>query len=293
MRFTSLEKLTVLFLIFLMPLTVIAQASRDGFVAGLKSDELKDLQAVRDDWKKQERSSIHGTFETRTVLLSQTILGRLGYGTKFTGVSDETTSAAVKSYQTARQITATGVVDPETFYSLTRDADFANQHLLTLASFAFHWYDDFVSATGAWDRMNDSEKSFESTEIECAKDAGVCIEADATVANIFTLSILGAKHTTFKITKWDEYELTAEDATPSCELDRLVMNRQEKSAIVSSIPTYKDASCEKTLGAPETVTYRLIDGGKLSIDRNAAAAKRWRALFQMSPEARKALDSKD
>jgi hypothetical protein len=104
---------------------------------------------------------------------------------------------------------------------------------------------------------------------------------------------LGARQTTFAITHWDEYELDAEDASPQCEKDKLVFNRQEKSVTVTSVPTYKDDSCTKEFGPPKTVVYHLIDGVKLGATRETDKSNQVKLLYQLTPEARAIFNSKD
>jgi len=280
-----------LFIILLLPVPAQAQAP-DKFTASLTADERKALKATQEDWAKHATSPDHQSFEANALVLSQIVLGRFGYGTKFTGVIDEQTKEAIKSYQGNGGIAQTGVLDPETFFSLNRDNELADKNLPALASFHFHWNDNFVTAEGSWDGLNNSEVFFESSEIECTRSPYICVEADATVMSLFLVGPLQAKQTTFTIIHWDEYEIVAEDSTPQCERDRLVLNQQEKSATITSIPTYKGDSCKKELGPPETVTYRLIDGQKLSIQRWTANQKRRQSLYLISPNARNILDKK-
>src|ERR1700733_1822392 len=109
----SIKLALTLFLILALSKQAHAQ---DKFTRTLNADERKDLQALQDDWKKQEHG--HKNFITETTLTSQTILGRLGYGTRFTGVVDEQTTDAIKAYQGDREINPTGIIDAETFFSL-------------------------------------------------------------------------------------------------------------------------------------------------------------------------------
>lgn len=212
-----------------------------------------------------------------------------GYGTTFTGISDDRTKEAIKNYQNAREIAPSGVIDAETFWSLTRDNDWVDERVISMIRFDLYWYDDSVTANGVWDRMNDKATYLESTDIECDRAKGKCIEADAMIS----FNILAAKQTEFAITKWDEYEVVAEDTTPPCERDELRINHQEKSVTVISTPTYKNESCAKALGKPETITYRLVSGAQIASERSAVLQNHRKSLYLISPTARAIMDKKD
>src|ERR1700722_14029796 len=83
----------------------------DKFEANLNSDEKKDLKALQDDWTKHEKMSDFSAMQAKSLVMSQMILGRLGYGTPFTGVADERTKEAIKAYQTNKGLTQSGVID--------------------------------------------------------------------------------------------------------------------------------------------------------------------------------------
>jgi peptidoglycan hydrolase-like protein with peptidoglycan-binding domain len=281
-------RLAVAFFAILLPALAHAQTT-DKFAATLTSDERKDLKALQDDWTKHEKMSDFSGIQAKSLVMSQMILGRLGYGATFTGLADERTKEAIKAYQANKGLTFTGVLDAETFWSLTRDGDLADKNVVTLAPFDLNWYSDFVSTSGAWDRINDREGYLQSSTIECDRGNNKCSEVDA----MLLFNVLAAKKTEFTITKWDEYELVAEDSTPDCERDELRITHQEKSVTIISAPTYKNASCTKTLGKPETVTYRLVSGQQISADRSAALQNQRKSLYLISPDAKAILDKKD
>lgn len=276
-----------LILVLLMPYVVRGQ-SNDKFVTSLNPAEQKDLQALQKDWNEQEKKPGFGDFKNKALVVCQMVLGRLGYGVTFSGVLDDRTAEAIKAYQNNRQISQSGVLDPETVFSLTRDEDFANKEIMSMASFDLGWADDSISANGVWDKMNNTDSYLQSTEIECDRGKTECTEADAVVG----FNSVIAKQTVFAVTKWDKYEVIAEDDTPDCERDELRINHQEKTVTTISTPTYKNASCTKLLGKPETVTYRLVSGAQIAADRVTALQQHKKPLYLISPQARAILDKK-
>ena len=287
-RNVLIPRLILAFLVLLLPALVHAQ-NADKFTARLNDDEKKDLKALQDDWNKHTKMSDFSSYQAKSLVVSQMVLGRLGYGASFTGQSDEPTRQAIRRYQTERDIPQSGEIDAETFWSLSRDDGIADERVTSMAPFDLHWYSDYVMADGAWDRMNDKEGYLQSTDIECTKAQSRCTEADA----MLLFNIVQAKQTDFLVTKWDEYEIVAEDTTPNCERDELRINRQEKTVTMLSVPTYKDKSCKGLLGKPETVTYRLISGTEIGKDRAAVLQNRRKTLYLISPGARAILDKKD
>jgi len=207
-------------------------------------------------------------------------------GNHTTGVLDSPTEEALRSYQTKKGIPASGNLDPLTYYSLSNDDEAADKRLVNFGNYTFGWYDDYFSGSGAWDHMNSNEKSVRSSQLECFKDRNSCTETDALEATIFGMATITSTHSEFKITKWDHYELIAEDTTPDCERDELRINREEKTVSLISTPTYKSDSCKKLLGKPETVTYQLVDGTKIFLARQEANSKQKASLYQFSPSAR-------
>ena len=287
-RNSWLPRLTLALFASLLPALAHAQTV-DKFTASLNSDEKKDLKALQDDWNKHAKMSDFGSYQAKSLVVSQMVLGRLGYGVSFTGQSDERTTQAIRRYQTERGIPQSGEIDAETFWSLSRDDGIADERVTSMAPFDLHWYSDSITANGAWDRMNDKEGYLQSTDIECTKAQSRCTEADA----MLLFNIVQAKQTDFLVTKWDEYEVVAEDQTPNCERDELRINRQEKTVAMLSVPTYKDESCAKLLGKPETVTYRLISGTQIGKDRSAVLQNRRKTLYLISPDAKAIMGKKD
>jgi hypothetical protein len=168
-----------------------------------------------------------------------------------------------------------------------------DERISLMSTYTFGWYEDYFLATGAWDHVNFSENLIRSSDLECFRDQGICVETDAQEAKILGLATLTSARTEFKITKWDQFELIAENVSPDCERDELRINQQEKTVSLISTPTYKVDSCKNLLGKPETVTYRLVDGVKIWSERTQENSKRKSSLYQLLPKARAILDAKD
>lgn len=265
------------------------------YLRSLSEQERKEYDDLKADWDKRRQSDPNGfaKLQAKMVVQAQMILGRFGYGTKFTGALDSQTQEALRSYQANKGMSISGGIDAPTYYSLTNDDEVADKHLVDFGSYGFGWYDDYFFGSGAWDRMNSSEGSVRSSRLECFKDRSICIETDALEARILGMATITSTLTEFKITKWDQYELIAEDTSPDCERDELRINHQEKTVSLISTPTYKLDSCKKILGKPETVTYQLVDGTKIFWARMGANSKRKSSLYQLSPSARAIMDAKD
>jgi hypothetical protein len=258
------------------------------YVQALTPAERKEYEELKADWEKHQKSDPKAFKKLRAqaTLHSQMILGRFGYGVLFTGILDDRTRDALRSYQEKKRLPVSGDVDPITYYWLTRDADASDKRVTFLPAFSLFFRDDYVSADGAWDRFNESDTYVRSSHLECYKDRGLCVEADALQMEIMGSPSIVSTLTEYRITKWDAFELVAEDATPDCERDQLFINRQEKSVTMLSTPTYKDESCKKLLGKPETVTYRLLNGIDLYKARTATAQKDKANLYQFFGDAK-------
>jgi hypothetical protein len=141
--------------------------------------------------------------------------------------------------------------------------------------------------------MNSFDESVQSSQLECFKEKNTCTETDAHEATVLGIATITSTQSEFRITKWDHYELIAEDTTPDCERDELRINREEKTVSLISTPTYKSDSCKKILGKPETVTYQPVDGTKIFWARQEANSKRKASLYQLSPTAQAIMNAKD
>ena len=269
--------------------------SDEPYLRALSPDQRKDYEALKADWEKQTKRVSPDkvkAFRAKVTLHSQFILGRFGYGTSFTSVLDDRTREALRTYQVKNRLPVSSDVDAITYYALTKDSDAADEQVTMLLKYSLYFEGDFVSADGAWDRMNESESSVQTAHLECYRDRRTCLEADATQARILGFPSLIPQLREYTVTKWDAFELVAEDSTPDCERDQLLINKQENSVAIISTPTYKHEGCKKLLGKPETVTYRLIDGFELYNRRNAAAQAAKRNLYQVSGEAKTLLEDK-
>lgn len=272
-----------------------AQSTSEEFLSKLSEAERKDYDDVRADWDKRRKADpiAFARLQAKLIVQAQMTLGRFGYGTKFTGALDTQTRDALRSYQMDKGIPGTGDLDAITYYSLSGDDEVADKRLVDFGSYRFAWYEDYFTASGAWDKMNSSDLSVRSSELECFKDRALCNELDAIETTILGIPSIAATLTEFKITKWDQYELIAEDKAPDCERDELRINQQEKTVSLISSPTYKSDLCKKTLGKPETITYELVDGTKIFWQRSHQNSNRRAALYQLSPSARTIVEAKE
>jgi hypothetical protein len=263
-------------------------STEPGYLQALTPAERKDYEELKADWEKHQKTGLKefNKLRLQVTIHSQVILGRFGYGTLFTGALDDRTRDALRGYQAKKGLPISGDIDPITYYWLTRDDDAADKRVTFLPAFSLFVRDDYASADGAWDRFNESDVYVRSSHLECYKERSLCLEADGIQMEIMGSPSIVLALTEYHVTKWDAFELIAEDATPDCERNELLINRQEKSVTMLSTPTYKSESCKKLLGKPETVTYRLIDGAELYKARTAAAQKDKSNLYQFSGEAK-------
>ncbi|HZT35918.1 MAG TPA: peptidoglycan-binding domain-containing protein [Nitrososphaera sp.] len=270
------------------------QNHEPSYLRTLSQSERKNYEDLKADWEEKKADpTAFKKMRARITLQCQMILGRFGYGTMFTSVMDSRTQGALRAYQSKNGIPMSGDVDPLTYYYLTRDDDAADKQATVLPAFYFTYSEVYASAIGAWDRMNTSDESITITTLECFKETGTCIAADAMQLQILGSPGLSAKMTQYRIVKWDQYELVAEDTTPPCERDQLFINHQEKSVTMLSTPTYKQEGCGKMLGKPETLIYHLLDSGALYKQRMEAAGKAKTSLYQFSNEAKTLFKSRD
>jgi hypothetical protein len=149
------------------------------YLQSLSDEERKDYEALKAEWDKMRGSDATqlAKWQDKMVLMAQVTLGRFGYGTKFTAVLDQATQEALRTYQAYKGIPVSGQLDSLTFFALTDDDKIADQHFVDFGDYQFLWRDGYFSGTGAWDRLNDSEYSVRSTQLECEKDT--CVETDA------------------------------------------------------------------------------------------------------------------
>lgn len=115
------------------------------YLQSLSDDQRKDYEALRADWDKMRSDQ---KWQDRIVLMAQTILGRFGYGTKFTAVLDPQTQEALQTYQANRGIPVSGRVDPLTFFALTNDDKIADRRFLHFGPYSFFWGDIFLRSWG-------------------------------------------------------------------------------------------------------------------------------------------------
>jgi hypothetical protein len=245
---------------------------------------------LKADWDKRRQTDgkAFASLLAKPLVESQMILWQLGYGAKFTGALDAQTQQALRNFQAAKGIAVSGGLDALTYYALTEDQFAVNKHLVSAVPYLFNWRDTYVSVTGAWNGQNTSDGYVVSSELTCRRSENTCTEKQAVLSGE-TLMPSGAE---YQITKWDNYEIIAEDAVPLCARNELRINQQEKSVLLVSCPTYKTESCNQFTGKPEMVTYKMVAGSEIYIAQSEARSKRNLSLYQLSPASRVILEAK-
>lgn len=264
------------------------------YLQTLKADDRKSYDDLKADWLKQGKSDPAATnrFYSQAVLQSQTVLGQMGYGTLFTGTVDARTRSAIMQYQKEKGIYQSGNIDPVTFFALTADEDLLNERLVTPSTYNFYGdnWNEYFSADGGWDYRNQAGSWPVSSHIECSKSESLCTESDGTEASIFGFTSVQATSTVFRITKWSDYELDAENIEP-CEKDQMVIVRDEKSVTMHMISTQPDSiSCHKLMGDASVLDAHLVDGTEINKAHRDDVQKRRAALYQFSDAAKKILE---
>lgn len=287
-------------------LTFIVLALAIGIVIGRNSSEsvfasapqagpprVKEDKSFQREWEKLRRTTPieFDKQKAQFLVMAQMDLGKFGYGTKFTGTLDENTIEALRAYQSKRGIPASGDLDPLTIDQLKADADLFEQPEIYLSPFQFladSWDKGALVTSGSWVEDGKTEPGIESSSIECYQDWGLCIDGQALMNKMLGSVTVVGKFEAYRIHKWDKFEVVADSVYPQpCERDSLRINRQEKSVTLLSIPAYVDTkTCENLLGAPKTITVRLVDGDRITKPRNDAKAAAVRSLLQLSDKAR-------
>jgi hypothetical protein len=261
------------------------------FLQTLTAEDRKKYDYLEADWLKYEKGdrAAYKKIYQQSVLQSQAILGRLGYGTLFTGTLDDRTRNALLQYQKKTGIFESGNVDPPTYFALKEDDSVLDDRLVITSPFSFsaeQWNEHF-SATGAWDYKN--KDSVMSSSIECVKSSGLCTETDAHESTLFWTYLLLVTND-FTITKWDDHRIEAVHSV-ACENDQLIVVRDEQTVTMHGIPTDPDSvSCTKLAGNVVIVGH-LKDGIKLDDSRRETVEKKRKSLFQFSENAQALLQA--
>jgi len=269
-------------------IVVAAQTSSTSSLPKIKEDP-----AFKAEWDKL-RTSDPKAFEKRKAqftVIAQMDLAEFGYGTMFTGDLDDRTKEGLKAYQAYRGLPVTGDIDPLTVDQLQADDEFFHQQELFLSPFQFFdaaWDDGGLTTSGSWVEEGKSDPEIESSNIECYRDWGMCIDGQAQQTKLFGSTDVIGKFEAYKITTWDKYELIADSLYPMpCERDTLRINRQEKSVTVVSIPAYQnEKTCQDALGKAKTVNYHLLDGKTIAEPRNEKRKAALGYLLKFSDKAR-------
>jgi hypothetical protein len=188
----------------------------------------------------------------------QMILGRLGYGTTFSGRFNESTKVALKEYQRYNRIARTGELNLETWRRLMSDLTVSTTKPTPLPPSQFNgtdWEKGYVSASGSWVNSGDAEPPMpEVSDITCAKDLGYCTESLA----ILFEGLLKADTNIFEIERWDQFEIVSKPLQSHCTRTVTRINRSQR--LVTSIRSKisDDPSCAAVEGSE---LYSVLKSG--------------------------------
>lgn len=260
------------------------------YLQSLNAEDRKSYEDSKADWLKHlkdDATSFEKTGYPRNVLESQTILGRLGYGTLFTGVFDGRTREALLLYQKKNGIYQSGMVDPLTWFALGDDEKVLDDRDVRTGSFDFfakEWSEYFF-ASGAWDYRNKDAGFIESSNIDCYKPTHTCTEADGMELVFGRFVSVQASTTDFAITQWNDSEIVAEKSFP-CERDQIVIDRDERTVTMHMISTNPDnENCRKEMGDARVEDAHLMGSDEIGKAHREAIQKKRASLLQFSDTA--------
>jgi hypothetical protein len=274
-----------------------AEKGSTAYLQSLGPENRKSYDDLKADWINKQKggsADFEKTYFPRAVLQSQTILGELGYGTLFTGIVDDRTRDALLLYQKKNGIFQSGNVDPLTWFSLGEDEKVLNDRLTLTSSFFFfakRW-NEYFSANGAWDYKNKDEGTIDSSTIECDKSSGTCKEADGIEMTLFGMSSVQVSTTDFRIIKWNDFEIVAEDTALNCEKDQIVIVRDERTVTMHMISTNPgNEDCRKLMGDTSTIDAHLKGEEEIGKARREAIQKKRASLLQFSDTAKQIIQA--
>jgi hypothetical protein len=120
----------------------------------------------------------------------------------------------------------------------------------------------YVGGWGQW-KATSSKKAdalgVNTADIQCFQSLSVCFEASATLSGKIPYASLSS----YQIVKWDENGLIAEDDSPICVVNRLLVNFQDKSIISTASPKKNAQGIPLSHGnacqySDHVVTYNLV-----------------------------------
>jgi hypothetical protein len=271
----------------------VAEQGSAAYLHSLSVNDRKSYDDLNAEWLKDQGSdpAAFKKYYASVVVESQTILGRLGYGTLFTGIVDDRTRNALLGYQKKNGIFQSGSVDPLTFYALDKDEKVLDESIVTTDWFIFNArsWNRYFSAEGAWDYKNKDEFIVQSDQIECDKSSGTCTDASA---SLVASSSLGVVTNSYRITKWDDYRILAELVDLPCEKDQIEIVRDEQTVTMHMISIDKDnPACNKLMGNPTTIDAHLVDWKKIGMPRIETLQKKRALLLQYSDSAKEIIQA--
>ena len=264
-----------------------------GTATGESSDQSTYYQGLLK--LEQERPAEHENQRRMFTLVTQMLLGRLGYDVgPFDGQIGQRTQAALGLYQKNRGLAVT--LDPLSFETNKQiSADFAalEQHAVDLPELLISttaWDDGYVFSEGTWAvHGEDMAWPEQTSKINCFRNLGICIEATATIES----SALGTGEWhlaldlhTYQIERWNAVELVTKPRhqTPCVQHVRR-FRRLQKSVTGVRGPVTRDRRCEGN--AKRDLV--LVDGLELSQKLKKRRGDTWRSLALISPGIREML----
>ena len=121
---------------------------------------------------------------------------------------------------------------------------------------------DLVRASGTWVFESDTQANpIQSTVIECNHRLGTCADATASIVYRDDAGNLSVDLKTWKITKWSDSEIVAEDDQSQCVSETLAINIRAKQASIFH-RSKGTSGCEAFSPTPQIL--RLVDGFDIS-----------------------------
>ncbi len=245
---------------------------------------------------KQDNPKEYQNTRQLMILMTQLLLGRLGYGVgPYDGVLNETTKDALREYQKRRKLTVTG--DPtsfETFQQVEKDMKSLDNDPVGLPSLFVSldfWKAGYVSGKGTWILANEKMGWPEqTTQLECRRDQRICTEATAILSRTGGSKSLSVQTSVYEIERWDDHEIVTKpkESGFGCVRYTLRINRVQKSVTGIRITISTKGPCESMVAKEMYMT--LSDGLKVYLDLYRNSKKTMSELMRYSPEMLRSME---
>jgi hypothetical protein len=204
--------------------------------------------------------------EFRTLITGvQIFLGRFGYGVgPFSGILDQSTKHALKTYQEKTGLSQTGDLDFPTLKHLTEDDRLLNRVVPFLPSKTFHdqEWGQWVEVQGSWMlKEGNTDDVLQTSRITCMREFKRCIDSTASLVNDSVPHLKVHTHV-YDILEWDDAKIvSAPYDGEACAVSILRIARNP--ALVTRFVSLqgKPGPCAKVQA--EDRQYILEDGPKI------------------------------